>query len=231
MECLYLYLKVDGMLVSVCSSNDGVWGVSANGELWFRAGLDQVLFFQKKLTNLLLNHRQIVQYLFKVPSVFCVASVHSVFFRFIHKFRSSITFFSGAGRVSTFFKSFRSILFRSFSKNDVQPLSWACSYFFNRFILFRSFSKNDVQPLSWACSYFFKSFHFDPFVLQEQCLVLDRGVFLLFFISFSSVRSRERTIVPQELFSLWWLSCLPSFDFFFLCLLFIPIIQFFHLVF
>ena len=103
--------------------------------------------------------------------------------------------------------------------------------FFNRFILFRSFSKNDVQPLSWACSYCFKSFHFDPFVLQEQCLVLDRGVFLLFFISFSSVRSRERTIVPQELFSLWWLSCLPSFDFFFLCLLFIPIIQFFHLVF
>ena len=79
MECLYLYLKVDGMLVSVCSSNDGVWGVSANGELWVRAGLDQVLFFQKKLTNLLLSHRQIVQYLFKVPSVFCVASVHSVF--------------------------------------------------------------------------------------------------------------------------------------------------------
>ena len=48
MECLYPYLKVDGMLVSVCSSNDGVWGVSANGELWFRAGLDQVLLFQKR---------------------------------------------------------------------------------------------------------------------------------------------------------------------------------------
>ena len=51
MEYLYLYIKVDGMLVSVCSSNDGVWGVSANGELWFRAGLDQVQLFQKKGRN------------------------------------------------------------------------------------------------------------------------------------------------------------------------------------
>ena len=33
--------KVDGMMVWVASGEGVVWGVSANGELWYRAGIDQ----------------------------------------------------------------------------------------------------------------------------------------------------------------------------------------------
>ena len=33
--------KVDGMMVWLRSGENIVWGVSANGELWYRAGIDQ----------------------------------------------------------------------------------------------------------------------------------------------------------------------------------------------
>ena len=33
--------KVDGMMVSIASGDGNVWAVSANGEMWYRAGIDQ----------------------------------------------------------------------------------------------------------------------------------------------------------------------------------------------
>jgi hypothetical protein len=33
-------------MVYLASGENTVWGVSANGELWYRAGLDQVIFNQ-----------------------------------------------------------------------------------------------------------------------------------------------------------------------------------------
>ena len=35
-------VQVDGFMVYLASGQNTVWGVSANGELWYRAGIDQV---------------------------------------------------------------------------------------------------------------------------------------------------------------------------------------------
>ena len=35
-------VQVDGFMMYLASGQNTVWGVSANGELWYRAGIDQV---------------------------------------------------------------------------------------------------------------------------------------------------------------------------------------------
>ena len=91
----------------------------------------------------------------------------------IHKFRSSIIFISLVGLgVLLLFKSFRSIWFRSFSKNDAQPLSWACfSAFFNCSVPFvpvkvRSFPRNDAQPYSSV----FDDFRVSRILISSFCV-------------------------------------------------------------